>query len=200
MNEVPAFASPKSAPKLDAVGSSTSPTKTNPNLKHPPLPSAFEYDSQPRLYRTQEMMKLMPGEPEPPAVDLRFQGNLNDMLTDWDRDEFTARRRLVRFEREQDGRVVRAHFRPISQTDYRKDQVVVSCIFRFDKNDCYITSVDAIYLLEALLGDRFSTEEKNRIRRNIETFGVSSPLAGTTVLSRSSLCLLPGCLLAPLLL
>lgn len=116
----------------------------------------------------------MPGEPEPPAVDLQFQGNLNDMLTDWDREEFQARRRLVQFERVQDGRVVRAFFRPISQRDYRKTQVVVSCIFRFDKNDCFITSVDAIYLLEALLGDRFSTEEKNRIRRNIETFGVGT--------------------------
>ena len=31
-----------------------------------------------------------------------------------------------------------------------------------------MTSVDAIYLLEALVGGRFSVEEKNRIRRNLE--------------------------------
>lgn len=31
-----------------------------------------------------------------------------------------------------------------------------------------VTSVDAIYLLEALVGGRFSVEEKNRIRRNLE--------------------------------
>lgn len=31
-----------------------------------------------------------------------------------------------------------------------------------------VTSVDAIYLLEALIGVRFSVEEKNRIRRNLE--------------------------------
>lgn len=31
-----------------------------------------------------------------------------------------------------------------------------------------MTSVDTIYLLEALIGVRFSVEEKNRIRRNLE--------------------------------
>lgn len=35
---------------------------------------------------------------------------------------------------------------------------------------CYVTSVDAIYLLEALVGTRFTVEEKNRIRRNLEGF------------------------------
>ena len=33
-----------------------------------------------------------------------------------------------------------------------------------------MTSVDAIYLLEALVGTRFTVEEKNRIRRNLEGF------------------------------
>lgn len=31
-----------------------------------------------------------------------------------------------------------------------------------------VTSVDTIFLLEALLGTRFTIEEKNRIRRNLE--------------------------------
>lgn len=47
---------------------------------------------------------------------------------------------------------------------------MVSCIYRADKNECFVTSVDAIYLLEALVGLRFSVEEKNRIRRNLEGF------------------------------
>lgn len=41
---------------------------------------------------------------------------------------------------------------------------------RHNLDDCYITSVDIIYLLEAIVGNRFSVEEKNRIRRNLEGF------------------------------
>jgi hypothetical protein len=47
---------------------------------------------------------------------------------------------------------------------------VVSCIFREETDECYITSVDLIGLLEFLIGNRFSTEEKNRVRRNLEGF------------------------------
>lgn len=36
--------------------------------------------------------------------------------------------------------------------------------------DCFITSVDCIYLLESLISVRFTVEEKNRIRRNLEGF------------------------------
>lgn len=50
------------------------------------------------------------------------------------------------------------------------NSIVISCIYREDKNECFVTSVDAIYLLEALVGVRFSVEEKNRIRRNLEGF------------------------------
>jgi hypothetical protein len=32
----------------------------------------------------------------------------------------------------------------------------------------YVTSVDTIYLLESLVAVRFTVEEKNRIRRNLE--------------------------------
>lgn len=43
-------------------------------------------------------------------------------------------------------------------------------MFWDEKNSCYITSVDIIYLLEALVGTHFTVEEKNRIRRNLEGF------------------------------
>jgi len=39
-----------------------------------------------------------------------------------------------------------------------------------DLKCCFITSVDTIYLLEGLIGVRFTVEEKNRIRRNLEGF------------------------------
>jgi len=43
-------------------------------------------------------------------------------------------------------------------------------MFREDKNSCWATSVDMLYLLEAVIGTRFTVEEKNRIRRNLEGF------------------------------
>jgi hypothetical protein len=58
-------------------------------------------------------------------------------------------------------------FAAISQNDYKENTIVVSCIYR---DDYFVTSVDVIYLLEALAGNRFEVEEKNRIRRNLEGF------------------------------
>ncbi|ORX73820.1 hypothetical protein DL89DRAFT_218431, partial [Linderina pennispora] len=46
----------------------------------------------------------------------------------------------------------------------------VSCIYWEEKHDFFITSVDCIYLLESLIAVRFTVEEKNRIRRNLEGF------------------------------
>jgi len=82
------------------------------------------------------------------------------------------RRRLVQFWRRQEGTTIHAAFRPVSQQEYPQAQqsIIISCIFREDKNECFVTSVDAIYLLEALVGTRFTVEEKNRIRRNLEGF------------------------------
>jgi hypothetical protein len=87
-------------------------------------------------------------------------------------EEWAARRRLVQFWRKQEGTQITAAFAPIAQHDYSGHQqsIIISCIFREDNNCCYVTSVDGIYLLEALVGNRFTVEEKNRIRRNLEGF------------------------------
>ncbi|ORZ08445.1 hypothetical protein BCR42DRAFT_495543 [Absidia repens] len=47
---------------------------------------------------------------------------------------------------------------------------VISCIYWPEKNDWFITSVDCIHLLEHLMDLKFSVEEKNRVRRNLEGF------------------------------
>ncbi|KAI8093116.1 uncharacterized protein BX664DRAFT_328961 [Halteromyces radiatus] len=47
---------------------------------------------------------------------------------------------------------------------------IVSCIYWQERNDWFITSVDCIQLLEHLMDSRFSVEEKNRVRRNLEGF------------------------------
>ncbi|TIB40017.1 hypothetical protein E3P86_00862 [Wallemia ichthyophaga] len=137
----------------------------------PPIPTGAM--QEPPLVRTSQLPTGPSGEslsPEANRATLVFHGNLLDMASSWTQEEWENRRRLVQFWRRQEGPVVHATFRPITQAEYNQDSVVISCIFREDKNECFVTSVDAIYLLEALVGIRFTVEEKNRIRRNLEGF------------------------------
>ncbi|KAJ1022636.1 hypothetical protein NDA18_004978 [Ustilago nuda] len=105
-----------------------------------------------------------------PRAKLELHGNLNDMAVGWSHDEWRSGRRLVQFWRRQEGTTIHATFRPVLPSQYVPNSIVISCIFREDKNECFITSVDTIYLLEALVASRFTVEEKNRIRRNLEGF------------------------------
>lgn len=61
-------------------------------------------------------------------------------------------------------------FNPIDQERYEDAMTIVSCILNDATDECYVTSVDIISLLEALIASKFSVEEKNRIRRNLEGF------------------------------
>ena len=154
------------------------PTSTSPTS--PTLPSTIstttaisDQHNQPPLIRTSQLPTSPTGEslsPDENKATLLLHGNLQDMATSWTQEEWLNKRRLVQFWRRQDGPIVHATFRPITQSEYNQESVVISCIFREDKNECFVTSVDAIYLLEALVGIRFSVEEKNRIRRNLEGF------------------------------
>lgn len=47
-------------------------------------------------------------------------------------------------------------------------RVVISCVRWEEKSMTVVTSVDIISLLEKLVGSSFSTEEKSRIRRNLQ--------------------------------
>lgn len=101
-------------------------------------------------------------------ANLELHGNIQDMAVGWSHDEWRSRRRLVQFWRKQEGTTIHAICKPILAEEYIPNSVVVSCIFWDVTNECYITSVDVIYLLEALVASRFNVEEKNRIRRNLE--------------------------------
>lgn len=92
------------------------------------------------------------------------------MALNWSQEEWHARRRLIHFWRRQEGNTIHCGFQPISLKDRAPNSIVISCIFWEEKNECFVTSVDCIYLLEALVGARFTVEEKNRIRRNLEGF------------------------------
>ncbi|RUS15669.1 hypothetical protein BC938DRAFT_476863 [Jimgerdemannia flammicorona] len=103
-------------------------------------------------------------------ANLKISGNLEDMALNWSPEEWETRRRLVQFWRRQEGNDIHCTFAPVAPADRVPNSIVVSCIYWQEKNDCYITSVDCIYLLESLIGVRFTVEEKNRIRRNLEGF------------------------------
>lgn len=79
-------------------------------------------------------------------------------------------RRLIRFQRDQMGNKLFVSCEVIPEEDYNEEDIVISCIRRPETRNCWFTSVDVIYLLERLVGNPFSTEEKNRIRRNLEGF------------------------------
>ncbi|KAI5476560.1 hypothetical protein MNV49_007507 [Pseudohyphozyma bogoriensis] len=149
-------------------------------LRHPPLDASLSSSTaQPELLRTSQI----PSGPQPSPYGggagvstfsnkavLKLGGDLNQMAMGWSNEEWTNRRRLIQFWRHQEGNVITATFRPISQAEFVQSSIVISCIFRDEWNECFVTSVDTIYLLEALVGVRFTVEEKNRIRRNLEGF------------------------------
>lgn len=91
-------------------------------------------------------------------------------LEGWDAAELHTGRRLVRFNKVQDGYTLNVTCERISQQDYRESDIVVSCIYREEQGSCCVTSVDIISLLEKLVDDEFEVEEKNRIRRNLEGY------------------------------
>lgn len=128
---------------------------------------------QPQLMRSSQV----PSRPDfniydAPKAEVHIAGDLATMAKGWTSEEWAAKRRLVKVWRRQDGHNIFLAFAPMPQLEWHaeKDCVVISCMFREDRNSCWVTSVDMLYLLEAVIGTRFSVEEKNRIRRNLEGF------------------------------
>ncbi|KAK5138583.1 hypothetical protein LTR08_000171 [Meristemomyces frigidus] len=103
-------------------------------------------------------------------ANLKIQGDLNSMADKWTTAEWEARRRLVQFRRSQSGSDITATFESITLEERIPNSICVSCIWWEEKQECYVTSVDTISLLESLVAVRFTVEEKNRIRRNLEGF------------------------------
>lgn len=101
-------------------------------------------------------------------AQLVLQGNLMAMTENWRAEERDAHRRLVEFTRSQSGSVVTATFKPVLPEERNTNSACISCIWWEEKDSYYVTSVDTIALLESLIAARFTVEEKNRIRRNLE--------------------------------
>lgn len=101
---------------------------------------------------------------------LTLDGNLDDVAKNWSDAELDARRKIVVFERAQSGNDISASFKVVEQKDWKNHPRSVSCIWWAEKKEAYVTSVDTILLLEGIVAARFTVEEKNRIRRNLEGF------------------------------
>lgn len=102
---------------------------------------------------------------------LKINGDLDSMADGWSKEEWSAKRRLVQFFRTQHANTIDAEFQAVPpEQGAPKGGICISCIWWAERQECYVTSVDTIYLLEALVAIRFTVEEKNRIRRNLEGF------------------------------
>ncbi|KAJ5164506.1 uncharacterized protein N7500_006336 [Penicillium coprophilum] len=106
----------------------------------------------------------------PTKAILKLNGDLDSMTQGWSKEERACQRRLVQFTRSQTGSTIQGEFKAVTPEDRAPSSICISCISWEDKNECYVTSVDTIYLLESLVAVRFTVEEKNRIRRNLEGF------------------------------
>ncbi|KAI4162248.1 MAG: hypothetical protein LQ342_004116 [Letrouitia transgressa] len=106
----------------------------------------------------------------PHKAVLKINGDLDSMADHWTTEEWGAKRRIVQFWRSQTGSTINANFEPVSPDNRPPNSICISCIWWEERQECFVTSVDTIYLLESLVAVRFTVEEKNRIRRNLEGF------------------------------
>ncbi|KAK2806539.1 hypothetical protein FQN51_006505 [Onygenales sp. PD_10] len=166
--------------------STVNPSARSPGLAMTPvshtsgMPSPIK-TMNPTLIRTSTMQHSLagttgPNQPfnpyamYPSKAVLKLNGDLDSMAEKWTQEEQTSKRRLVHFTRRQNGSTIHADFKPVAPADRVPNSICISCIYWEGKKECYVTSVDTIYLLESLVGVRFTVEEKNRIRRNLEGF------------------------------
>ncbi|KAL7315781.1 hypothetical protein PS15m_004956 [Mucor circinelloides] len=144
-------------PRQHHMGTNSSAVFGFKSATHTPTTSVANYQPYPGLVS---------------RANLDIMGDLDAMTKSWASEEWDHRRRLVQFWREQHSNKITTTFQPVPQDERASNSgnIVVSCIYWMERNDFFITSVDCIYLLECLMDIRFSVEEKNRIRRNLEGF------------------------------
>jgi hypothetical protein len=152
---------------------------TRPSLTTLPHPSS----GAPQLVRTSTLNQPAAGVGPtssafnpyaiyPTKATLKIMGDLHAMAENWTHEEFQNKRRIVLFKKQQQGPQLTTSFRPVSVSERPPHSICISCIYWTERAECFVTSVDTIHLLEQLVASpaRFTVEEKNRIRRNLEGF------------------------------
>ncbi|KAI0150726.1 hypothetical protein GGR57DRAFT_492975 [Xylariaceae sp. FL1272] len=167
-------------------GSSLTSPRSPPGIHHLAIPRPstttlpIPTSSVPQLIRTstlQQSGSSSGGQLNPYALYstkavLKISGDLDSMAKNWTPEECENGRRLVLFHKKQSGSTLQTSFKAVSVSDRPPNSICISCIYWAEKGECFVTSVDTISLLEQLVvaPARFSVEEKNRIRRNLEGF------------------------------
>ncbi|KJK83110.1 hypothetical protein H634G_01238 [Metarhizium anisopliae BRIP 53293] len=185
------FAEPhyrRSAPSWSGYGGPLGSTRSSldhsamssgrPSLTPLPMPSSAG-NGAPQLIRTSTIANGASGNGSYHHISLysskavlKIIGKLDAMAEHWSEEEWENRRRIVMFRKSQAGSTLTANFRAVPVNERPQNSICISCIWWAEKQECYVTSVDTIHLLEQLVAapNRFSVEEKNRIRRNLEGF------------------------------
>jgi len=153
-------------------------------IARPGLTPLSQHNGGPQLIRT-STLSSQPGGPAvggggysnpygvfPTKATLEINGDLDKMAEKWTQEEWDNRRRIVVFKKSQQGSHIQASFRAVPLAERPPNSICISCIYWAEKQECFVTSVDTIHLLEQLVvaPARFTVEEKNRIRRNLEGF------------------------------
>ncbi|KAI7853274.1 hypothetical protein BDC45DRAFT_442809 [Circinella umbellata] len=142
------------------------------------LSSSSEEDLFHGISEYQNLYRGKPEQQQNEGYHVEFDNDLAMMQFDWTPEEIQQKRRLVQFWREErpgDNKIV-CGFQPVSQESHRgqvnriNSFCIVSCIYWESQQQCFMTSVDLVQLLEFLLNMNLSMEEKNRVRRNLEGF------------------------------
>ena len=162
---------PKS-PSIPGVANARVATVASPSLlTNPPLIRTSTLQQSPSPASTPTAHTTFnPYGMYPHKAVLKINGSLDSMTEGWSEEEREVKRRLVQFWRSQTGSTISTNFKPVAPEDRQPNSICISCIWWESRNEYYVTSVDTIYLLESLVAVRFTVEEKNRIRRNLEGF------------------------------
>ncbi|KAH8883121.1 hypothetical protein GQ53DRAFT_883670 [Thozetella sp. PMI_491] len=160
--------------------SSSLPHATHTAISRPSLNPLPHPNNAPQLVRTTTLTQsggsgngnYNPFAGLPAKATLRIHGNLDTMTEGWTQEEWENKRRIVQFKRNLQGNQLSTSFRALTASEQPQNSICVSCIWWEEKSECFVTSVDTINLLEQLVvyPARFTVEEKNRIRRNLEGF------------------------------
>lgn len=105
-------------------------------------------------------------------IKVIIDSNFIEMSKDLTPEEVKSGRRLVVLElTQEDNSTFRIDSRKAesSSAPRKPNQLIISCILWKDANECVVTSVDILLVLEALVNETFSVEEKSRIRRNLQS-------------------------------
>ncbi|KAG7403784.1 hypothetical protein Forpe1208_v016157 [Fusarium oxysporum f. sp. rapae] len=110
--------------------------------------------------------------PSPVQAILKIVGKLESMAEEWTPQERGNCRRIVLFHKTQKGATVNATCQSVSVNEIPSGSICISCIWWAEKGECYVTSVDIVYLLgQLIVGPKlFDRQERERVRCNLDTF------------------------------